>query len=165
MAQDVRRSPAALGVRPAAVAILGLLGVGAGASGAASQEPLTWGEFRALERSEADASSAWGAGEAAFGEWYWPEGDGPHPVVVLVHGGCWQSIADVGYVAHLGREMAEWGWAVWAPEFRRVDQDDGAWPAILEDVAAATDFLARSGSSPAPFRKSSAGLRPKSIYR
>ncbi|MBT8337235.1 MAG: prolyl oligopeptidase family serine peptidase [Gemmatimonadetes bacterium] len=131
-------------MRSAAAAVVGVLSVGAGASGAAAQDPMSWGEFQAIERAEADARVPWGAREEAFGDWYLPDGDGPHPVVVLVHGGCWQAIADLGYVGHLGRRLADWGWAVWTPEFRRVDQDDGDWPAILEDVGAATDHLRSS---------------------
>lgn len=108
---------------------------------AAAQEPLSWSEFRTLEPVHPDARVAWGEGPEAFGELHLPAGAGPHPVVVLIHGGCWKAIADVGYVSHLARALAEAGWAVWAPEFRRVDQPGGAWPAILEDVASAADQL------------------------
>ncbi|MEK9509666.1 alpha/beta hydrolase [Gemmatimonadota bacterium Y43] len=111
------------------------------AAPAAAQEPMSWSEFRALDRVEADAREVWGEGEDAFGEVYLPEGEGPHPVVVLVHGGCWQSIAGVGYVSHLARRIAQEGWAVWSPEFRRIDQPGGSWPGILEDVGRATDHL------------------------
>lgn len=107
----------------------------------AGQEPYSWPEFRSLERVEPDGRIAWGEGPDAFGELYLPAGDGPHPVVVLIHGGCWRSIGDVAYVSRLGRALAEAGWAVWSPEFRRIDQEGGAWPGILEDLAAGADHL------------------------
>jgi acetyl esterase/lipase len=135
-------------VRAATIAALGVLGLVTGAHEGRAQGPMSWGEFQRLDRAEPDARVDWGPGEHAFGEWYLPGGDGPHPVVVLVHGGCWQAIADVSYVGHLGRELAAWGWAVWAPEFRRVDQEGAAWPAILEDLAAAVDYL-RTVETPA----------------
>jgi acetyl esterase/lipase len=108
---------------------------------------MSWAEFQRVERVAPDLSAAWGDHPDAFGEWYLPTGSGPHPVVVLVHGGCWRSIASVDYVSHLGRAFADWGWATWVPEFRRVDQEDGAWPAILEDVGAAVDYLREAPES------------------
>ena len=105
---------------------------------------MDWPEFRAIERAPADERHAWGAHEDAHGDWYLPAGEGPHPVVVLVHGGCWQTLADLGYVGHLAREVSAWGWAVWVPEFRRADAEADAWPTIFEDVAAATDHLPSS---------------------
>ena len=126
-------------VRAAVVAVMAVVAGGAGE--AASQGPMTWSEFRSLERAEADHRVTWGGHAEAFGELYLPVGDGPHPVAVLVHGGCWQAIADVGYVSHLARAFVDVGWAVWTPEFRRIDQEGGAWPGILEDLAAGTDHL------------------------
>lgn len=132
-------------VAPALPAVRSLAGALAAAltlaTGALAQEPLSWSEFRTLDRVAPDAREVWGPGENAFGEMYLPSGRGPHPVVVLVHGGCWRSIAGVDYMSHLARALAEEGWAVWSPEFRRVDQPDAQWPAILVDVGRATDHL------------------------
>lgn len=112
-----------------------------GAAGAEAQGPLSWGEFREIDRVAPDASVVWADRPSGHGELFLPPGDGPHPVALVIHGGCWLSIADVGYMSHLARFLADQGWAVWVPEFRRIDQDDGEWPAILEDVAAAADHL------------------------
>ena len=110
-------------------------------SEARGQSPMSWSQFRALPSVEADQHVEYGPGPYGWGELYLPEGGGPHPVALVVHGGCWQSMADVGYMSRFSRFLAEAGWAVWAPEFRRIDQSDSDWPAILEDVAASADHL------------------------
>ncbi len=139
MAGHVRRPPPTpVVIRGGAILVAAALVTGDPVAG---QEPYTWSEFRSVERVEPHGRIAWGEGPHAFGELYRPGGPGPHPVVVLIHGGCWRSIADVSYVSRLGRSLAEAGWVVWSLEFRRIDQDGGAWPGILEDVAAGADHL------------------------
>lgn len=83
----------------------------------------------------------YGAGEQHYGDLSLPEGAGPFPVVLLVHGGFWKA----AYGLHLMDEMAEdfvaRGYAVWNIEYRRVGHDGGGWPGTLLDVADAADFL------------------------
>ncbi len=85
---------------------------------------------------EADRRIEYGPESEQFADLYLPDGDGPFPVVVLIHGGCWRSIAGAGYTSHLAEELTTFGWAVWNLEFRRIDQPGGAWPGILDDVRA-----------------------------
>jgi acetyl esterase/lipase len=70
-----------------------------------------------------------------------PEGSGPFPVAVLIHGGFWRQ----RYGHDQQRPLAEYlrgrGWAAWNIEYRRVG-GDGGWPATFDDVAAAIDALA-----------------------
>lgn len=113
--------------------------VAQGAAGATG--PLTWSEFREFDPVAPDAEVRWGNDPEQRGDLYLPSGAGPHPVVALVHGGCWLSIADTRYMSHLARRFADEGWAVWVPEFRRVDMPGGGWPGILVDVAAGVDHL------------------------
>lgn len=110
-------------------------------------EVLSWGEFQTIERAAPDTVVQWGELPEHFAEVFVPAGTGPHPVVMLVHGGCWLSIADTGYVSHLARAFAAGGWAVWVPEFRRVDMAGGAFPGILDDVRAGLDALPRFAES------------------
>jgi len=95
----------------------------------------------AMEPVPADAHLRYGGRPEQHVELRLPGGPGPHPVFVLLHGGCWQSRATVGYLGRLAREVARWGWATWTPEFRTVDHPDGRWPAILRDVADGVDHL------------------------
>ncbi len=71
-----------------------------------------------------------------------PAGAGPHPVVVLVHGGFWRSSYDRTLMAPLAAELASNGYAAWNIEYRRVGEDGGGWPGLFTDVAAAVDALA-----------------------
>ena len=88
-----------------------------------------------------DALVRYGDDPLQFGELRLPEGAGPHPVAVVVHGGCWLSIAGNDYMDRVARRLTDAGWATWNLEFRRIDQPGGAWPGIFRDVAAGTDFL------------------------
>jgi acetyl esterase/lipase len=72
-----------------------------------------------------------------------PVGQGPFPVVVLLHGGFWRSGWDRTLMTPLARDLAERGIAAWNVEYRRVGQEGGGWPGTLLDVAAAVDHLAR----------------------
>jgi acetyl esterase/lipase len=72
-----------------------------------------------------------------------PAGDGPHPVVVTIHGGSWMT--SYGKVVMLGLvgDLRRRGYAVWNIEYRRIGRGGGGgWPATFTDVAAAIDRLA-----------------------
>jgi acetyl esterase/lipase len=72
-----------------------------------------------------------------------PEGDGPFPVAVLVHGGFWREQHTLDLTDDLARDLVRRGWAAWNVEFRRVGEvSGGGWPTTFEDVAAAVDALA-----------------------
>jgi acetyl esterase/lipase len=69
-----------------------------------------------------------------------PPGAGPHPLVVLIHGGSWQQRYGRAVMRGLARDLTRRGWAAWNIEYRRVG-GGGGWPATFEDVAAAIDHL------------------------
>jgi acetyl esterase/lipase len=62
---------------------------------------------------------------------YLPETEGPHPAVVLIHGGAWQS-GDKASHAGLGAEMAKWGYVGVAVNYRLAP--DHTFPAPVADV-------------------------------
>ena len=70
-----------------------------------------------------------------------PVGEGPFPVVVLLHGGFWRIGWDRTLMTPLARDLAGRGLAAWNVEYRRVGQEGGGWPGTLLDVAAAVDHL------------------------
>ena len=74
-----------------------------------------------------------------FGELRCPPGPGPHPVVVLVHGGFWKSHWELDLMDDLAIDLAGAGWAAWNVEYRK---GPGSWRHALDDVAAAVDHLA-----------------------
>jgi acetyl esterase/lipase len=69
-----------------------------------------------------------------------PPGAGPHPLVVLVHGGFWKQEYDRRHNRPMARALVEAGCVVAAPEYRRVG-GRGGWPATGDDVAAAAASL------------------------
>lgn len=68
-----------------------------------------------------------------------PETPGPHPLVVLVHGGFWRQAHDRRHVRPLARALVDLGHVVAVPEYRRVGplEPHGGWPATGDDVRAA----------------------------
>ncbi len=73
-------------------------------------------------------------------ELHLPDGAGPHPVMVLIHGGSWRKRYGLGVMRGLAGDLRRRGWAVWNIEYRRVG-NGGGWPATFADVAAAIDHL------------------------
>jgi acetyl esterase/lipase len=71
-----------------------------------------------------------------------PDADGPLPVAVLLHPGFWREQYTLDIADALARDLASRGWAAWNVEYRRVGEaSGGGYPATLQDVAAAIDFL------------------------
>jgi acetyl esterase/lipase len=75
-----------------------------------------------------------------IGELRLPAGPGPHPIIVLVHGGCWMPQA-ARYLAAMGDELKKDGIASWNIEYRRIGQPGAGWPGTYLDVGHAIDHL------------------------
>lgn len=72
-----------------------------------------------------------------------PDGPGPWPVAVVIHGGYWRARYDRTLMDPLCADLAAAGWAAWNLEYRRIGPGGtGGWPHTLEDVAAGIDQLA-----------------------
>ena len=113
------------------------------AAASAKAKTLTWGELSAMPLPPPGERITYGAGPQQFGELRVPKGEGPFPVMVLIHGGCWQNAFDYKYITHLAGWLAERGVATWTIEYRRLGDDGGGWPGTFLDVANATDALRR----------------------
>jgi acetyl esterase/lipase len=83
----------------------------------------------------------YGANAANYGELTLPDGEGPVPVVVLIHGGFWRSGFDLDLMRPLVPSLVDAGFAVWNIEYRTVGAG-GGYPETFDDVAAAIDHLA-----------------------
>jgi acetyl esterase/lipase len=64
-----------------------------------------------------------------------PDGAGPHPVAVIVHGGCWLAEYDCRHVEPMAEALTARGLATWVVEYRRVGHAGGGWPGTFVDVA------------------------------
>ena len=92
---------------------------------------------------------SYGSESLQFGELRVPTTPGPHPVAIVVHGGCW--LAKLGTMdpravaldnmRPLANALTEAGIATWNIEYRRLGDPGGGWPGSFRDVAAAADFL------------------------
>lgn len=76
-----------------------------------------------------------------FGELRLPDGTGPFPVAVVVHGGCWLSVFDITHIGRLAKALADEGVATWAIEYRRFGDPGAGWPATFRDVGKGADHL------------------------
>jgi acetyl esterase/lipase len=86
-------------------------------------------------------SHRYGPHASQHADLYVPPGPGPHPVVVLIHGGSWQKRYGKVFTRGLAGDLLRRGFAVWNIEYRRVGAG-GGWPNTFADVAAAIDQLA-----------------------
>ncbi len=85
---------------------------------------------------------AYGEHPDQVGNLHLPAGEGPWPVVILIHGGNWRWGWDRTLMTPLARDLAARGIAAWNVEYRRVGQEGGGWPGTFADVAAAADAVA-----------------------
>jgi len=71
-----------------------------------------------------------------------PSGKGPFPVVVLIHGGCWQAaLPGTILMDYMAADLRAKGIAVWNLEYRRIGHAGGGYPGTFLDVAAGVDKL------------------------
>jgi acetyl esterase/lipase len=122
--------------------VLGLAGYGAMAA------PMSLQEYMALRGPEPTAQIAYGPAASQYVEVFRPAGPGPFPVVVLVHGGCWQTeFGGIVQFRNMAGALAAEGIAVWNVEYRRVDETGGGFPGTYEDMMGALDALAANAKS------------------
>ena len=79
---------------------------------------------------------------------YPPAGDGPFPVVVVVHGGFWRARFGLELMHDVCRDLQMRGLAAWNVEYRRLGTG-GGWPVSLEDVQLAIAALGRPSTKAA----------------
>ncbi|CAA9495559.1 MAG: hypothetical protein AVDCRST_MAG91-781 [uncultured Sphingomonadaceae bacterium] len=108
----------------------------------AAAKPMTWADLLARPRPAADKSFRYGDDPYQVVDLWRPAGPGPHPVVLMIHGGCWTtSIADRTLMNWAAADLRARGVAVWNIDYRGVDRPGGAPDGIFRDVAAAADLL------------------------
>ncbi len=123
----------------------------------ASAMPLMqWSDLLSRPRPHASARIAYGRDPSQIVDLWLPEGPGPHPVVVLIHGGCWTaSVANLSIMDFAAEDLRTRGIAVWNIEYRRLGQPGGGYPGTYQDVAAALDRLPAEakarGLNPGPY--------------
>src|SRR5436305_13561234 len=94
-----------------------------------------------LSAPAADERISYGPEPLHFGDLRMPAGRGPHPLLIFIHGGFWRARHTLEYAGHLCAALAQDGTATWNIEYRRVGDEGGGWPAILNDVLRATQCV------------------------
>lgn len=118
------------------------------ASTAAAADPVELSAFIALARPEPTLQVRYGAEPPQRIDIFLPAGPGPHPVAILIHGGCWSaSTSGREQLRHLGADLAESGIAVWSLGYRRANEAGGGYPGTFQDVSAAIDRLRDEAST------------------
>ena len=61
----------------------------------------------------ADHRVAYGPESEHYGDLRLPTGEGPFPVVVVIHGGCWRAMHTLDYMGHVCADLTAAGVATW----------------------------------------------------
>lgn len=101
---------------------------------AAPLGPLLAQDILTLAPPKADARIPYGKAAQQFGDLFRPKGTGPHPTVLFIHGGFWQSAYSLDHAAHLCAALARAGAAVWSLEYRRLGDPGGNWAGMSDDI-------------------------------
>ena len=118
-----------------------LLALAAAVSSDEPHRPMRSADLARLPQPPADRVVAYGAAPQQHAELRLPKGDGPHPVVIVIHGGCWQTPWAADHVRALAAALTAEGYATWSLEYRRLGDPGGGWPGTLEDVGRGADAL------------------------
>jgi acetyl esterase/lipase len=132
-------------VRASAAALVGLgfLAPVATVSEDAPPRLMSSADLARLPQPAADRVIAYGEAPQQHVELRLPKGRGPHPVVVVIHGGCWEAPWAADHVRALAAALAAEGYASWSLEYRRLGDPGGGWPGTLADVGRGADRLRR----------------------
>lgn len=107
----------------------------------ALDEPKYYGTNANLAPSEPDAILRYADHARGAADLRLPSGDGPFPLAVIYHGGCWKTgIATQHYMAPLATRWQEQGIATLNIDYREVG-DGGGWSGSFEDWQASTALI------------------------
>lgn len=112
----------------------------------AAKPLMVWEDLLSRPKPVADATVRYGADPLQLIDVWQPSptkfGRGPHPAVVMIHGGCWQTaIAERDIMNWIADDLRSHGVGVWNIEYRGVDRG-GGYPGTYLDVGAAADLFA-----------------------
>src|SRR5262249_51313215 len=114
---------------------LGLTGSVALLTGCGSGQPTS------TSPQSAGPRRSYGSDPRQFGELQLPAGSGPHPVLIVIHGGFWRSQYSLRHIAPLCPALTSPGWATWDIVVRLIRNTGGRLPRPLHGAAAAAAQL------------------------
>ena len=99
-------------------------------------------ELQALPSGAPDWRITYGTDSNQYGELRIPAGIGPHPLVILIHGGCFKAAyGNAPYFGAMADALKADGIATWNIEYRRLGQPGSGWPGTYLDVGRAVDHV------------------------
>ena len=99
-------------------------------------------DYMALPRHAPDAVVHYGPAPAQVAELFLPKAKGPHPVVVLLHGGCFlKQFEGLAQTSGIAADLAGRGYAVWNLDYRKLGEPGAGYPGAFQDVAMGIDRL------------------------
>ena len=112
-------------------------------------QPVQPGELLKEAVAPADHRISYGSGELNFGELRLPRSASGHPLLILVHGGCWADrlpnfdprATSFELLRPMAAALAEMGIATWNVEYARVGNPGGGWPGTFQDLSRAVDYV------------------------
>jgi acetyl esterase/lipase len=108
----------------------------------AQAEPAALIDYMRQDRHKADEVVHYGPAPSQVAELFLPKTKGPHPVVVLLHGGCFlKEYEGFSQTSGLAADLAGRGYAVWNVEYRKLGEAGAGYPGTFLDVATAVDRL------------------------
>jgi len=113
------------------------------AAGAARAGPATLDDYMKQPRHKPSVTISYGPAPSQVAELFLPKTKSrPHPVVVLLHGGCFlKQYEGFAQTSALAADLAGRGYAVWNVEYRKLGEAGAGYPGTFQDVAAAVDRL------------------------
>ena len=106
---------------------------------------MVWEDLLSRAQPKPDTTVAYGDDALQVVDVWRPAGAGPHPAVVMIHGGWWQTaIAERDIMNWIAGDLRSHGVGVWNIEYRGVDRG-GGYPGTYLDVGAAADMFAARG--------------------
>jgi acetyl esterase/lipase len=112
------------------------------AASVARAEPASLDDYMKQAGHSPDVAIHYGPAPSQVAELFLPKGKGPHPVVVLLHGGCFlQQFEGFAQTSGLAADLAGRGYAVWNVEYRKLGEPGAGYPGTFQDVATAVDRL------------------------
>jgi acetyl esterase/lipase len=109
---------------------------------------MRWPDLTSRPLPVATQRVAYGQDPLQFADLWLPTGPGQHPLVIMIHGGCWQTaVAEAKLMNYLAEDLRARGVAVWNIEYRGIDRERGGYPGTFQDVANAADAVRGSAKA------------------